>query len=414
MAAEVAGQGYREEEFYVEGAASAYVVQPAQNRATPDAGNPYNFKTRVIVRRPVSAGRFNGTVILEWINASSNSDQENDWLWSHEHLMREGYAYVGVTAERGGIEGTAYGLKKWNAARYGSLNVDAAGKFTANELSYDIYSQVAQALKQPQGVKLLGDLEVRNIIATGHSSSGARLNAYYNAIHPLAGVIDGFVLHGAPGPRIRRDLKTPAWRLLAETDVTRAAALPQADHDYLRTWEVAGAAHADWDLIRVLDSLFARDWAQPPEELKCVKPVLSRVPSHVVQDAVYDWMKLWIEKGTPPPDAPPITMASAGTGRGGSPGVVARDENGNALGGIRLAEFAVPTATNTGVNSGGQYCNIVGSHVPFDAAKLARLYPDRKAYVAAVERITDENLKAGYITREAAARTKQEAQRPKQ
>ena len=140
---------------------------------------------------------------------------------------------------------------------------------------------------------------------------------------------------------------------------------------------------------------------------------MSRVPAHLVQNAVYDWMKLWIEKGTPPPHAPPITMSSPGTGRGGSPGVVARDENGNALGGIRLAEFAVPTATNTGVNSGGQYCNILGSHVPFDAARLARLYPTPTAYVAAVERITNENLKAGYITKEGAARTRQEAARSK-
>jgi len=102
MQSEVARQGYREDEFYVEGTANAYVIQPATNTATPDAGNPYAYKTRVIVRRPVSTGKFNGTVILEWINASANSDQENDWLWSHEHLMREGYAYVGVSAQARG------------------------------------------------------------------------------------------------------------------------------------------------------------------------------------------------------------------------------------------------------------------------------------------------------------------------
>ena len=334
MQAEVAKQGYREDEFYVEGTANAYVVQPLERTATPDAGNPYAFKTRVIVRRPVSASRFNGTAILEWINISSNADQENDWWWSHEHMMRAGYAYIGVSAQPRGIEGQ-YGLKKWNAARYRSLNVNAGGKFTT-ELSYDIYSQVAQAVKRAEGVKLLGDFKVRNIIATGHpSASAARLSDYYNAIHPLAGVIDGFVFHGALG-QIRRDLKTPAWRLLAETDAANPGAQLQSDHEYLRTWEVAGAAHADFDLSRILDSLFARDWAEAPTEPKCDKPIMSRVPAHLVQNAVYDWMKLWIEKGTPPPHAPPITMSSPGTGRGGSPGVVARDENGNALGGIRL------------------------------------------------------------------------------
>ena len=229
MQAEVAKQGYREDEFYVEGTANAYVVQPLERTATPDAGNPYAFKTRVIVRRPVSASRFNGTAILEWINISSNADQENDWWWSHEHMMRAGYAYIGVSAQPRGIEGQ-YGLKKWNAARYGSLNVNAGGKFTT-ELSYDIYSQVAQAVKRPEGVKLLGDFKVRNIIATGHSASAARLSDYYNAIHPLAGVIDGFVFHGALG-QIRRDLKTPAWRLLAETDAANPGAQLQSDHEY--------------------------------------------------------------------------------------------------------------------------------------------------------------------------------------
>jgi hypothetical protein len=254
---------------------------------------------------------------------------------------------------------------------------------------------------------------VRNIIATGHSGSASRLINYYNAIHQLAGVIDGFVLHGAPGMQVRPDLKTPAWKLLAETDVQNPGASRQPDHDYLRTWEVAGAAHAGWDLIQVIDRLNARDFHQSSPQSKCDQPPLSRVPSNLVQHAVYDWMKVWIEKGTRPPQAPPITLASAGTGRGGERGVLARDEHGNALGGIRLAAIAVPTATNTGANSGEQYCNIFGSHVPFDAAKLARLYPNHSAYVKSVERITNENLRAGYITKEGAAETKQEAARSK-
>ena len=157
--------------------------------------------------------------------------------------------------------------------------------------------------------------------------------------------------------------------------------------------------------IRVINPLFARDVPELSGKETCDKPAMSRVPSYLVQDAVYDWMKAWIEKGTRPPHAPPIIMVSAGSGRGGERGVIARDEHGNALGGIRLAEVAVPTATNTGENSGGQFCNIYGSHVAFDAAKLARLYPTHASYVAAVERVSHENLKAGYITKDGAANT---------
>jgi hypothetical protein len=136
-------------------------------------------------------------------------------------------------------------------------------------------------------------------------------------------------------------------------------------------------------------------------------------------------MKQWVEGRTQPPRAPPITITTKGTpplGRGGGGGargadgaaearfsVAARDEHGNVLGGIRLAQFAVPTATNTGENEQSGQCFGFGSHEPFDAATIARLYPTRAKYLADVNRITDENLKAGFITREGAAQTKKDA-----
>jgi hypothetical protein len=250
-------------------------------------------------------------------------------------------------------------------------------------------------------VNLLGNLNVKNVIATGHSQSAFRLTTYYNAIHPLENVVDGFVLHGGvqSGP-VRTDLRTPAWKLLAETDVLRGqAAVRQPDSAYFRTWEVAGASHGDADLDLVLLPLRARDLMLTDERATCERPTHSRVPAYLVQNAVYDHMKRWVERGTPPPHAPRIEMSSIG--QPGTPAerfsVVARDEHGNALGGIRLAQVAVPTATNTGLNEGPGFCRIMGSHEPFDAAKLARLYPDRARYKADVDRITSENLKAGYI-----------------
>lgn len=63
-----------------------------------DTGNPYAM--RLVVRRPVAPNRFNGTVIAEWNNVSNQWDQEVDWLQTHEHLIREGYVRVGVSAQR--------------------------------------------------------------------------------------------------------------------------------------------------------------------------------------------------------------------------------------------------------------------------------------------------------------------------
>ena len=214
--------GYQEEEFFVEGSAVEYVGEPGQN-ATIALGGPYPYKTRAIVRRPKSARTFNGTVILEWTNVGAGFGIDNDWYWSHEHLMRRGFAHIGVIAEPNGID-SPLGLKQWNPARYGSLDVAAGGKFVAvttlraplrNELSYSIFSQVAQAAKTPPAVSLLGNLKVRNVVATGHSRSSGRLFIYYDRIHSLESVVDGFVFHGGIGGAalVRTDIRTPAWKL---------------------------------------------------------------------------------------------------------------------------------------------------------------------------------------------------------
>jgi hypothetical protein len=78
---------------------------------------------------------------------------------------------------------------------------------------------------------------------------------------------------------------------------------------------------------------------------------------------------------------------------------IVRDDAGNARGGIRLSQHAVPTATNTGVNTGGMFCGLLGSSEPFDAARLATLYPTHDAYVGQVRDVTEKNLRAGYIVK---------------
>jgi hypothetical protein len=97
-----------------------------------------------------------------------------------------------------------------------------------------------------------------------------------------------------------------------------------------------------------------------------------------------------------------------------SPAAAARDAFGNILGGIRLAEHAVPTATNTGVNTGPGSCNLYGSHQPFDDATLATLYPNHGSYVSAVTRVTNDNQRAGYVLVPEAQETVDAAAHPKE
>ena len=104
---------------------------------------------------------FNGVVIAEWYNVSNQWDQEVDWFQTHEHLLREGYAWVGVSAQPVGVH-SATGLQAWSPSRYGALDVTAGGTITDNSLSYDIFSQAVKAIRSPAGLDPLGSLPSRS------------------------------------------------------------------------------------------------------------------------------------------------------------------------------------------------------------------------------------------------------------
>lgn len=155
----------------------------------------------------------------------------------------------------------------------------------------------------------------------------------------------------------------------------------------------------------------------------CSVPTIgTRVPIQYVVASAFDLLVKWVEKKTPPPGAPPLVTTTAerpapgaetpapGAGRGrGNQITIARDANGLARGGIRLAEVAVPTGLNVGTNSGPGACVRWGYYKPFDVATLNKLYPTHAAYVSAVEKVTNENLRAGYILKGDAERTIQDA-----
>lgn len=399
--------GYSEQEYFISGTANRYETPALENGKVLDSGHPY--KTRVVVRRPIAANRFNGTVVVEWNNVTSGHDLDIDWFQAGDYFINRGYVWVGVTPQRIGVEA----LKVWNAKRYGSLDVTDGGAITNDALSYDIFTDVARAIRKSS---LLGGLKVERIIATGHSQSAARLGIYVNAVHPLAPVYDAVVLHGG-GQKVRTDLDIKVWKLLSETDVGNQAAIRQPDTKNFRTWEVAGDSHVDTQFIASSRALGQRDGNPiapgatpggrgntassssgiPPA---CDRPPYSHVPFYQVMDAAFDHLVRWLKDGTLPPAATPIETTSVGP-----PAVFARDKSGNSLGGIRLAEHAVPTGVNTGQNTGSGFCRLYGSHEDFSAAQIDSLYPTHAAYVAAVKKVTEENLKAGYILKDAADET---------
>jgi len=429
---DLAKYSYVEEEYFVEGTANRYTTPAMATGTIVDSGHPY--KTRVMVRRPTSAAKFNGTVVVEWINVTPGHDLDIDWLQAHDYWMRTGYAWVGVSAQRVGVEA----LKVWNARRYGTLDVTDHGTITNDDLSYDLFAQVAQAVRHPSGVNLLPGFRVERVFATGHSQSAGRLATYVNSVHPLAPVFDAVVPHGGGG-RIRDDLtNVKVFKLLSETDViNNQASVRQPDTPNFRSWEVTGDSHVDTQFRFSSLKLSQRDGnpqapalagagggragagqrgaaptaaaasaaapaasrteGPPPGAMgtnssPCDRAPYSHVPFHHVMNAAFDHLVRWVKDGTPPPSAPRIQTSEVGP-----PAVVVRDERGNGLGGIRLAELAVPTGINSGQNSGPGFCRLYGSHYAFDAATLTNLYPTHAGYVAAVKKVTEDNLKGGYI-----------------
>jgi len=402
--ADLAGNGYVEEEYFFSGVANRYNTPTLQTGTIISSGNPYT--SRMIVRRPTDPAKFNGVVVVEWVNVTPGYNFDLLWQASADFFIREGYAYVGVSAQRAGIHQAGVGLKAWSPTRYATLDVTVNGTINNDSMSYDIFAQGARAVQNPHGVDPLGNLpSPRLVIASGVSQSQGRLVTYYNSVQPLHNLFDSFYLHLGVGGRLRTDLPVKVFKINTENDVLGLGegVARQDDSATLHTWEIAGASHVNYweNLVRL--PLVIRD-SLPLPNTNCDLPSLSHIQTAYVLNAAYGHLVRWTQGGAAPPPADRIQLASVG-----NPSIAVRDAYGNALGGIRLAEHAVPTATNTGVNSGSSFCALYGTHIPFSAQLLAQLYRNHGAYVSAVAHVTNDNVAAGYLLSQDAEETMTDA-----
>lgn len=424
--------GYVETEYFFSGTATSYIARDelASNgiwSIQPADTAPYN--SRIVVLRPAKNADFNGTVVVEWFNVTGGLDSAPDWLPMHTELMRKGYAWVGVSAQLVGIEGGGpidIPLKQIDPARYGSLH------HPGDSFSYDIFSQAAQAVRNPIGLDPLDGLKVRRMIGVGQSQSASRLVTYINAVHPTIDLFDGFLVHsrGAgsaplsqlpqvaiPTPdqvSIREDLPEPVLSLQTETEIIRGNSLVarQADSMNFRLWEVAGSAHADnytSNLKGQLDrggdptvaDVISTTAAREPF-IYCDLPI-NDGPGHWVAKAAIATLNRWISSGEAPASAPRLSLNSDGTG-------FDLDEFGNAKGGIRTPYVDAPVAVLSGLGQkSNSFCRLYGTTALFDEATLTRLYPDQTTYVNAIDKATDAAVAAGYLLPPDAALIKQRA-----
>lgn len=390
--------GYEEHEFVAAGTATSYTAAGGltrDGRWTFSAGTRAPYRIRVLVRRPADAAKAGGTVIVEWLNVSGGLDASPEWSNMHEEIVRRGTTWVGVSAQRIGVEGgpalvaapgaetlAGKGLKGIDPARYGSLTHPGDG------YSFDILTQVARAVRR--GDDAFGATKARAVLAAGESQSAMALVTYYNGVQPLSVAFDGFMVHsraGVPlplvGPGKAADLATsigslrpvlmrddrpePVMELQAESDVTGVLdsfSARQPDRSAFRLWEVAGTAHADAHLLGPL-----------ADSLDCGLPI-NRGPMHVVAKAALHHLEAWVREGDAPPRAARLDVTT-----GDKPGI-GRDADGIATGGVRTPPVDVPVEVLSGAPGpkGSLMCMLLGSTRPLPAERLSELYPSRADY----------------------------------
>ena len=417
--------GYIEEERFISGTATSFSKAGdwgSDGRWAMTPGVTALFKVRMLVRRPKDAARFNGMVVVEWLNVTAQAEGAADYMQMQEEIVREGYAWVGVGAQAVGVDAPTTGLKAWDSARYGSLSHPGDG------YSYDIFSQAAQAVRHPNDVDPLGGLRRRFVIATGRSQSAFRLVTYINAFHPLTHAFDGYLVHSRgsnaagltadalsrdpdkpipAGAHIRTDIDVPVFDLQTEGDMValRAHLTHQDPNPHYRRWEIAGGAHAEnprW----VVEVPPALDMGQG-----CKEPI-NAAPHHAVVKAGLRALTKWVRDGVVPPQSPAIEL-----GDPAAADPVVRDQFGNAKGGIRLPEVEAPTATLDGRRNdvanaapGAQnFCFLFGHTLAFEAARLKSLYPTHQAFVDRFTNAVDRLEKSGYLLKPEADQARQAA-----
>jgi alpha/beta hydrolase family protein len=401
---DLTARGYFEREFFLDGNARSYQqvgTWGTDGKWTAQANaTTARFRTRLVVQRPADPAKFNGTVLVEWLNVSAGGDIDVTHGAAIDEITREGFGFVGVSAQKVGVDALT------GSSRYASL------VHPGDQYSYDIFTQAAIALRNKLGTDAFGGLQVRRLLAAGESQSASRFVTYINAIQPLEHAYDGFIVYsrgagaaplfpGATMPTpalLRTDGRAPVLDLQTEGDIVvlRSHLARQPDRARFRLWEVAGGSHAD-------EHTLSRN--NPPSPTAPGSPCQFRANSantFLVVGAAVHSLDEWVRYGVAPPHSPRIELGPDPT----ADDPVVRDADGNARGGIRLPELEVPIATINGLANPAvpgaapvfqAFCRLFGRTIDFSPAELASRYPTHQGYVEEYVRATNRAVRRGFL-----------------
>lgn len=441
---------YVEEEFLIKGQADlfSYTDNPPVPGAKARVAADVPYGTRFIVRRPVRASDFNGTVVIEWLNSSANLDTAPVWDASAEYFVRSGIVYVGFTNANQALVYLLAGCPQPGTGLLqceGRYQPPVVFPFADDGLAFEAASQLANLIRgRTPDNPLPPRFRVRRVFHAGNSQQGGSVTTYSNEFHQ-PGLNDGYFIQVAGGTSRRLSAKSPTYapgdpngfapddlpvpvvRAQAENDVARRALQTgdatftrQANTPTFRYYELAGVAHnpvhKDIELVGAGD-LFPGSPAVRLEDL-CTLESNTSADGPVFGAYLYNAMWRNLERqtrfGIPMPVATPLPVTE---------GQIARDRFGNARGGLRLAALDVPTATYLPLNQPNTtlplppdiaplqrlVCLLNGGVERFDAATLARLYPRRSDYVIPIAFGTLSLLAQGFLLPEDAQRLIQNA-----
>lgn len=377
--------GYEEAEYFVSGTARDL-----------DTGGTAPYTTRIIVARPSSPDRFSGTVFLDWVNVTAQFENAVDAITTHEFLLREGWAYVHVSAQAAGICCTPLTPKIWDPVRYRKLS------HPGDAYSFDMFSQIAKAIRSPAGTDPMAGLDVEHVIAGGQSQSASRLYDYVVKAQLDAGVIDGFLIHGGGSKQYATPPAAPVLHLFSDAEASPDN--PNTSTNY-RLWEIAGASHSDFyigyhQVVGQGPRFFgapkrpasadtqlhqvAGNYGEQPHPLHaaCILAGGS-FPMRYAASAALHHLNEWVKTGVAPANGPRFLFNGS---------TLAKDRFGNTKGGVRLPPIDVPVARYIST-----VCALGGITIPFTDVELRLLYPTHAIYYAKMVAATNASVAAGFM-----------------
>ncbi len=425
---DLSAYGYLEEEYLISGEANIYSWQQGEQYAKVEREGA-RYGSRFLVRKPSDPSKFSGNVIVEMFNWARAYDRAIcSWGNCYEYLMEEGDVWVGISIRATVIDS----LKRFDPIRYKRLSYenpipvehrkdrpqsntyhdDYTNPNCENGLTWDMYSQVALALRDPSEGSPLHGYPVKAIIGTG--ATAGDLATYVAAIDPICcredggNIFDGYLIFmtGAPGnvnqyeeklhwmdPRAKFYCKVPCMRAYTCKDMLGNGMHPdwaymqrRNDSDeagrYYRSYEIAGTGlmlkytyfsepcHKDVEKcgLQIKNGRTGKAWSK--EDLETFE-----FPTRYALDAMHDNLKKWIREGVTPPSCAPYETI------GVYPSTDLREDAfGNVMGGVRLPYLRVPA----------YHFKRNATAFPLERETLNRLYVSHEDYVEKVKKAVEE------------------------